>query len=567
MALLDAGDETRPAHAARAHRPHRDDRRSAAGPRRPRGRGRLARPPAPLSRRRARAISSSPWAATARSSARRTASGPTSRCSASTARRRTRSGSSAPPGRARCARPSPPPSTARSSASTLTRMRVELNGRALHDRVLNEALFCHSSPAATSRYILRVQSHERTTTVPRPTRSSPRRSTSRAASGWVPPRAPRPRSAAREGIVLPLDSPDLQYVVREPYRPHGEPLKMTMGLVVGRAVSRRQEQDAAGARLSRRRSPGARRHHRRRRHDAPLERAARRARIDAQARLMGARCSRAPARDRGADAASDCGGCCYRIFAVRRRCLKPGAVVSCAPKELLFSPLQTPRSGSDQAHGQHEGKGFRKPPLEVPEPHRASGRSTHALAVRSLATHADGDDRAAPSWATFVNSFASQDWLLIGYLVAILVALAFGKGTNRSACIVRVSADLGALLFVLALVRLQILRWGGAAASLLYRFAIMATLLGTFFQLREILPAVSPWALDAPHLRVRSARLRRRAQPLVRPLRHRAHHGVVRVLLLPLLPHPDGPRPADALLAARPARPRALRRRLSDRSS
>ena len=121
----------------------------------------------------------------------------------------------------------------------------------------------------------------------------------------------------------------------------------------------------------------------------------------------------------------------------------------------------------------------------------------HALAAGSLATHAGGDDRAAPSWASFVNSFASQDWLVIGYLVAILVALAFGKGTNRSACLVRVSADLGAFLFVLALVRLQILRWGGAAASLLYRFTIVATLLGTFFQLREILPAVSPWALDA----------------------------------------------------------------------
>jgi NAD+ kinase len=38
----------------------------------------------------------------------------------------------------------------------LTRMRVELNGRVLHDRVLNEALFCHASPAATSRYFLRL---------------------------------------------------------------------------------------------------------------------------------------------------------------------------------------------------------------------------------------------------------------------------------------------------------------------------------------------------------------------------------------------------------------------------
>ncbi len=44
---------------------------------------------------------------------------------------------------------------------TLSRMRVELNSRVLHNRVLNEALFCHASPAATSRYILRVVAETR----------------------------------------------------------------------------------------------------------------------------------------------------------------------------------------------------------------------------------------------------------------------------------------------------------------------------------------------------------------------------------------------------------------------
>jgi PAP2 superfamily len=121
------------------------------------------------------------------------------------------------------------------------------------------------------------------------------------------------------------------------------------------------------------------------------------------------------------------------------------------------------------------------------------GALTHAIAVQSLEHDAD----VPQSWTAFVNSFASQDWLILGYLVAILTALACGKGHNRSACIIRVSADLGGYLFVLALVRLHILRWGGAIGSLLYRLSIFATLLGTFFQLREILPAVSPWALDA----------------------------------------------------------------------
>lgn len=112
----------------------------------------------------------------------------------------------------------------------LTRMRVELNGAPLHNRVLNEALFCHSSPAATSRYILRVQSLE-----PGGSVSEPRilvEEEHKSSGLWVGPAAgstAAQRSAG--GIVLPLDSPDLQYVVRERYRPHGEPLKQTMGLV------------------------------------------------------------------------------------------------------------------------------------------------------------------------------------------------------------------------------------------------------------------------------------------------------------------------------------------------
>ncbi|HEX4445204.1 MAG TPA: phosphatase PAP2 family protein [Polyangiaceae bacterium] len=121
---------------------------------------------------------------------------------------------------------------------------------------------------------------------------------------------------------------------------------------------------------------------------------------------------------------------------------------------------------------------------------------SRAIAVNSLAP-APRDAEVPSSWASFVNSFASQDWLILGYLVAILVALALGNGPDRNACIMRVAADLGAYLFVLTLVRMQILRWGGAASSILYRLIILAILLGTFFQLRDILPAVSPYAFDA----------------------------------------------------------------------
>jgi hypothetical protein len=122
--------------------------------------------------------------------------------------------------------------------------------------------------------------------------------------------------------------------------------------------------------------------------------------------------------------------------------------------------------------------------------------------MRPFAADADAAPRGhrpestnAATW--FVHNFASQDWLTLGYLSALLFALGFGQGPNRSGCILRVSADLGIYLFVLALVRLPVLRWGSTASSVLYRSTVVATLLASFFQLREILPAVCPWSDDA----------------------------------------------------------------------
>jgi NAD+ kinase len=107
----------------------------------------------------------------------------------------------------------------------LARMRVELNGRALHDRILNEALFCHASPAATSRYILKLLrdgDHERVVAAEE----------QKSSGLWVGPAAgstAAQRSAG--GKVLPLTSPRLQFVVRESYQANGHALEMTLGLV------------------------------------------------------------------------------------------------------------------------------------------------------------------------------------------------------------------------------------------------------------------------------------------------------------------------------------------------
>lgn len=85
----------------------------------------------------------------------------------------------------------------------LSRMQVSVNNRICSRRVLNEALFCHASPAATSRYVVTFggESEEQ-----------------RSSGVWVSTAAGS-TGAARSagGRVLPFASRKLQLVVREPY--------------------------------------------------------------------------------------------------------------------------------------------------------------------------------------------------------------------------------------------------------------------------------------------------------------------------------------------------------------
>ena len=104
----------------------------------------------------------------------------------------------------------------------LTRMRVDLNDKTLHARVLNELLFCHASPAATSRYTLRVVSPD----------GRVDEEDQRSSGVWVGPAAgstAAQRSAG--GRVLPLSSRKLQFVVREPFTSYKGPLRLVLGLV------------------------------------------------------------------------------------------------------------------------------------------------------------------------------------------------------------------------------------------------------------------------------------------------------------------------------------------------
>jgi len=88
-------------------------------------------------------------------------------------------------------------------AAVLARMAVYINDQLRSERVLNEALFCHSEPAATSDYILRVGG---------------RREEQKSSGVWIGPAAGSTAAIhSAGGKVLPLSSRKLQFVVREPY--------------------------------------------------------------------------------------------------------------------------------------------------------------------------------------------------------------------------------------------------------------------------------------------------------------------------------------------------------------
>jgi PAP2 superfamily len=135
---------------------------------------------------------------------------------------------------------------------------------------------------------------------------------------------------------------------------------------------------------------------------------------------------------------------------------------------------------------------------EAGGPHSTPDRIRHARSDAAVsAGYAVGGLGFRGAAASWIRNWASQDWIAVSYFITLIGALCLGKGPHRSECLERVVAFFGVYLIVLALVRGGVLRWSSAANSLLYRTAVIGTLLSTFFQLRLILPAVAPWAFDA----------------------------------------------------------------------
>lgn len=104
---------------------------------------------------------------------------------------------------------------------TLQRMKVTINGQLRSNRVLNEALYCHASPAATSRYILKLGEQQEE---------------QRSSGFWIGPAAGSTAAQySAGGRVLPLQSKKLQLVVREPWAPQGKRIRMRRLLVTAPA--------------------------------------------------------------------------------------------------------------------------------------------------------------------------------------------------------------------------------------------------------------------------------------------------------------------------------------------
>lgn len=105
----------------------------------------------------------------------------------------------------------------------LTRMQVKLDDEIVTRRVLNDMLFAHQSPAATTRYLLTLTSR----------RGASERHEEQKSSGiWAGPAAGSTAAQlSAGGKVLPVSSRKLQFVVREPYQPRGRRISMTRGLV------------------------------------------------------------------------------------------------------------------------------------------------------------------------------------------------------------------------------------------------------------------------------------------------------------------------------------------------
>lgn len=97
----------------------------------------------------------------------------------------------------------------------------------------------------------------------------------------------------------------------------------------------------------------------------------------------------------------------------------------------------------------------------------------------------------------FVKNLAAQDLLIGGYFALMLLAVLTAKGPGRDESVRTVLIDIACLSGGMLLTRGGILRHGTFVNGLVYRFTLFLGVFLSYFQLRLILPAVSPHSVDA----------------------------------------------------------------------
>jgi len=117
------------------------------------------------------------------------------------------------------------------------------------------------------------------------------------------------------------------------------------------------------------------------------------------------------------------------------------------------------------------------------------------------ATHSDvalgGFFARAGFLARLLRNLAVQDLLITAYLALLMLAVTQAQGPGRSSSITTVAIDVVCFTIGMLLTRGGILRQGSFANAILYRMTVFLPVFLSYFQLRWILPAVSPHSLDA----------------------------------------------------------------------
>ncbi len=107
-------------------------------------------------------------------------------------------------------------------------------------------------------------------------------------------------------------------------------------------------------------------------------------------------------------------------------------------------------------------------------------------------------ERARSGWlAALLADLAPHDWLIFGYFVLLFIAVLFGAGPDRPLAGRIVLEHLLVFVIGVTLTRGAILRRESFANALLYRLTLFSTVFSSYFELRIILPAAAPRAVDS----------------------------------------------------------------------